>query len=178
MQKYLTLFFLLSFSYLSQANEVPTLLNIGIVSSLNSESQISTTKDSLRGNGIIICLAEKNSCTTYQESDFSSVQANDSVEDVETGKRIYSYSFNGPKNQYLKSGIGLAFIFPRGDIKASDVDFNGKQSFTIKKGKVKDVISYCLSSEGVHVLSKLDNIHLYYSLGYDVEANCSQEVYK
>ena len=53
----------------------------------------------------------------------------------------------------------------------------GGQGFILKKG-VKDIISYCLSSEGVHILSKPDNVHLYYSLGYDVEANCSDEVYR
>ena len=132
----------------------------------------------MRGDSILICLAEKNTWTPYHASDFSKVIANDSVEDVATGETIYSYSFYSSKVQYLEKGVGVAFIFSEGRIKASDVDFNGGRFFIIKKGGVKDVITYCLSSEGVHVLSKLDNVHLYYSLGYDVEANCSDEVYR
>lgn len=178
MQKYLTLFFLLCFSNLSHTHEMPLSLSIGVVSSMDSKLQVSTTIGSLRDDGILICLAEKNACIAYQASDFSKTIANDSVEDVATGKNIYSYSFDGSKDHYLDRGISVAFIFPKGSIKASDVDFIRGRGFIIKKGNVKDVISYCLSSEGLHVLSKLDNIHLYYSLGYDVEANCSDEVYK
>jgi len=178
MQKYLTLFFMLFSSHLSHADEKPLSLSIGVVSSFDSKLQISTTKGSLRGDSILICLAEKNPCTAYQASDFSKVIANDSVEDVATGETIYSYSFDSSKVRYLERGVGVAFIFPEGSVKASDVDFNGRQGFIIKKGGVKDIISYCLSSEGVHILSKPGNVHLYYSLGYDVKANCSDEVYK
>ncbi|CAD5355809.1 conserved exported protein of unknown function [Enterobacter cancerogenus] len=178
MQKYLTLFFLFFFPNLSHADEIPLSLSIGVVSSLNSKLQFSTTKGSLLGDGILICMVEKYACTVYQTSDFSKVIANDSVEDVATGKSIYSYSFHGSKGQYLERGVGVVFIFPKGSIKASDVDFDREGGVIIKKRATKDIISYCLSSEGVHVISRFDNIHLYYSLGYDVEANCSDEVYK
>ncbi len=120
-------------SHLSHADEKPLSLSIDVVSSFDSKLQISTTKGSLRGDSILICLAEKNTWTPYHASDFSKVIANDSVEDVATGETIYSYSFYSSKVQYLEKGVGVAFIFSEGSVKASDVDFNGGQGFILKK---------------------------------------------
>ncbi|MCG3100653.1 hypothetical protein MAQ58_14480 [Enterobacter sp. DRP3] len=72
----------------------------------------------------------------------------------------------------------MAFIFKASGVGGDNVKFDGEHGFIVKNGKVEDVFSYCTSSEGVHVLSKFDDIHLYYSLGYEVEATCSDEVYK
>ena len=71
----------------------------------------------------------------------------------------------------------MLLYFPRGVSKLVMLILM-RARFYNKKGGVKDIISYCLSSEGVHILSKPDNVHIYYSLDYDVEANYSDEVYK
>lgn len=175
---YKNIFLGVFFPYVTHADEISTPLTVAIVSSENSEIQISTTKDTLRGDNVLICLAEKKYCIAYHGSDFSSVKPNNFVEDVATGGNIYTYSLGGFKTEKLQGGIILAFILSGNNIKVSDVRFDGQHSFIIKSSKVEDIISYCTGSEGVHVLSKFGGIHLYYSLGYDVEANCSDEVYK
>jgi hypothetical protein len=165
-------------SFAGYADETSTPLSVAIVASDNSGVQISTTKDSLHGDGILICSATKKSCSVYQCDDFSSAKSNDTVEDVATGEKIYTYSLIDYRNYKLLTEITLAFIFKGSSIGAKDVKFDGHRSFIINNNKIKHIISYCTSSDGVHVLSKFENIHLYYSLGYEVEANCPDEVYK
>ncbi len=72
----------------------------------------------------------------------------------------------------------MAFIFHGDSIEVRDVNFNDHRGLVIKNNKIKEVVSYCTSSEGVHVMSKYGGVHIYYSLGYAVETNCSEEVYK
>lgn len=172
------LFLWLLIPFTGYAGKISTPLYMAIVSSDNSGVQISTTKNSLHGDSVLICSATKKPCSVYQSDDFSIAKPNDSVEDIATGKSIYTYSIFGSKSYKLQSETTVAFIFKTGSIGANNVEFDGKHSFVIKSGKIKYVISYCTSSEGVHVLSKSDDIHLYYSLGYEVEASCSGEVYK
>ena len=153
-------------------------MSIGVVSFDNSDIQISTTKDTLRGDDVLICPAAKNSCRFYHGSDFSIAKPNYSVEDVATGKNVYTYTLINSKNYKLQAQTTLAFIFHGNSIKTSDVRFDDQGRFIIKNDKNENIISYCTSSEGVHVLSKPGDVHLYYSLGYEIEANCSDEVYK
>lgn len=179
MYKCIKMFFLgLIISFAVYAGKGPNLLSVAIVSSETSGIQISTTKDSLRGDNVLICSSTKKPCSVYRGDDFSIIKPNASVEDVATGKNIYTYSIFDSKSQKLQTGTTLAFIFKASGGGGDNVKFDGEHGFIVKNGKVEDVFSYCTSSEGVHVLSKLDDIHLYYSLGYEVEATCSDEVYK
>lgn len=175
---FISSFLMVGFSSDLYAEEPPTPLFVAIVSSDNSGVQISTTKNSLSGDGVLICPAIEKPCSVYQGDDFSIAKSSDSVEDVATGKSIYTYSLYNSKKHKLQAGTTLAFIFKRNGIGVNDVKFDGRHSFVIRNDKINNIISYCTSSEGVHVISKFDGIHLYYSLGYEVEANCSDEVYK
>lgn len=172
------LFLWLFFPYMAYADGIITPLSIAIVSSENSEMQISTTKGTLYEDNVLICFTEKETCAVYRGSDFSSIMPNDSVEDVATGKKIYTYSLRTPESHKFKTGISVAFIFHGDSIEVRDVNFNAHRGLVIKNNKIKEVVSYCTSSEGVHVMSKYGGVHIYYSLGYAVETNCSEEVYK
>lgn len=168
----------LLFPYVSHATGISTPLSVGVVSFDKSAIQISTTKNTVLGDNILICSSIKKSCDHYQGSDFSSVTPNNAVEDVATGKSIYTYSYSNTHRQELQAGISLALIFDGREIQAKDIEFDGINILKIQNKQIRDVISYCTSSEGVHVLSQPRDIHLYYTLGYEVEANCPDEVYQ
>lgn len=152
--------------------------SIGIVSFNDSEMQLSTTKNTLREESVLICSFERKSCGAYLGSDFSSRNTNDAVEDVAAGNKIYTYSYNGANRIEPQLGTIVAFISHSDEIKIVDVKFNGRRGLIINGGKIKGVYTYCTSSEGVHIVSGSGDAHLYYSLGYEVEANCSGEGYK
>lgn len=162
----------------AQADGLGTSPAIGIVSFNNAEMQILTTKKTLSKENILICSYARKSCNAYQGSDFSSKKTNGALEDVAAGNKIYTYSFNSANHQELQSETILAFIFHDDEIKTDDIKFNGQRGLIINSRKIKDVLTYCTSSEGVHVVSRSGDVHLYYSLGYEVEANCPDEVYK
>ncbi|VTM10863.1 Uncharacterised protein [Raoultella terrigena] len=111
----------------------PLPLYMAIVSSDNSGVQISTTKNSLHGDSVLICSATKKPCSVYQSDDFSIAKPNDSVEDIATGGNIYTYSIFGSKSYKLQSEITVAFIFKTGSIGANNVEFDGKHSFCNQK---------------------------------------------
>lgn len=172
------IFLTLSVPYMAYADRTFTPISVAIGLSQKSEIQISTTKDSLRGDDVLICLAEKKSCTPYQGSEFLKIQPNDSVEDIATGEKIYTFFLKNSKNESFQAEISLAFILHGGGVKTSNVKFNGNNSYIILNNEIKSVFTYCKSSEGVHFYSNSGDIHLYYSLGYAVDSNCSDEVYK
>ncbi|HAY0637105.1 hypothetical protein [Serratia rubidaea] len=78
---------------MAYADGIITPLSIAIVSSENSEMQISTTKGTLYEDNVLICFTEKETCAVYRGSDFSSIMPNDSVEDVATGKKYIHIPF-------------------------------------------------------------------------------------
>lgn len=80
------------------------------------------------------------------------------------------------KTYELNSGAYLSFIYPENE--KVDFSFNGGNEITFKSNGVRQDFYSCISSEGVHVYSGNSNLHLYYSLGYDVKPTCSEHVYK
>lgn len=140
--------------------------------------QISTKKDSLLDDTILICSSVKRVCSSYQGNDFSNGKSDDRIEDVETGENIPTYYCNTEKNKDFQTGIYLAFIYSDKNTKVPSISFTDHQNIIISNRKTKNIVHYCTSSEGVHVISKSGDLHLYYSLGYGVEANCSDEVYE
>lgn len=163
---------------MTNAMGVSTPLSVGIVSFDNYRIQISTTKETLRGENILICSSVEKSCAPYQGNDFSNMKPEGAIEDVATGGNIYTYYYNDIHRHKMQAETSLAFIFPGNEVKVDDVEFNGQRDFIIQSEKVKDVFTYCTSSEGVHVLSHSGSVHLYYSLGYEVEVSCPDEAYK
>lgn len=161
-----------------QADGRDTSPSIGIVSFNDSEMQISTTKNTLREESILICSYERKYCNAYPGSDFSSIKTNDAVEDIAAGDKIYTYSYNGANHIEPQLETSIAFISHGDEIKIDDVKFNGRHGLIINSKSITGFYIYCTSSEGVHVMSRSGDAHLYYSLGYEVEANCSDEVYK
>lgn len=153
-------------------------ISIGIVTPDILNIQISTQKDSLLGDTVLICSLVKKVCSPYQGNDFSNGKPNDRIEDVETGENIHTYYYNTAKNKDFETGMYLAFIYSDKNTKMPDISFTDHQDIIISNEKLKYAVHYCTSSEGVHVISKSSDLHLYYSLGYEVEANCSDEVYE
>ena len=176
MPKYTVILFALLFPCASGAAEAYPPLSVGIVSFNKSKMQISTTKNTLVGNELLICSLEEKSCRPYQGNYFSKAKPNDAVNDIATDKKIYTYSYSGTGYQDLQGKINLALIFEGSDVKPLDIEFDDQNTLKIKNHNMKNVISYCMSSEGIHVLSQPGNIHLYYYLGYDIEGNCPDAI--
>jgi len=168
----------LFFPYAINANELYEKLSIGIVRSDNAGIQVSTTKDSLRGDIILICSPVKVVCTPVLSDLFSAGKPNEVVEDVATGKNIHTYYYNVALDNKLQSAIDIAVILPKENSKTFTFKFDEKHRLLINYNSLKDVISSCASHEGVHIYSKSGDVHWYYALGYELMANCSDEVYK
>lgn len=151
--------------------------DIGIVSFNNSKMQMSTTKN-LREENVLICSYARKHCDAYSGCDFSSEKTNDAVEDAVDGNKMYTYSYNGANRHGSQLNTSIAFISYGGEIKVDDVKFNGQRSLIINGKRFRDIFEYCTKSEGVNVVSRSGDVHIYYFLGYEVEANCSDEVYK
>lgn len=149
----------------THAGEISSLVSVGIVKSEQSGIQLSTTKESLDGDVISICSLNNALCKSYQGSAFSIMTVDDSVEDVATGKNIYTFSYNKQVGE-LNSGTYLSFIYPENE--RADFSFNGA-GITFKGNGVRQNFYSCTSSEGVHVYSENNELHLYCSLGYDVK---------
>jgi hypothetical protein len=99
------------------------------------------------------------------------------VEDVSGGKTVFSFDYKKPVSTHYQSEVDVAFIYPKKE-KLPGVEFYKDNEFKIHGQGVDDIVSYCTGSEGIHVYSKFGSVHLYYFLGYDVEATCSDEVYE
>ncbi|MEJ5074336.1 hypothetical protein WH357_18670 [Enterobacter ludwigii] len=170
----ISLIFLLPIT--THAGDIFSEVSVGIVKSEQSGIQFSTTKESLDGDIISICSLKDALCKSYEGSEFSIMTVDDSVEDVATGKNIYTFGYNDKQTDKLNSGTYLSFIYPE-KVKA-DFSFNGGNEITFKSNDVRQDFYSCTSSEGVHVYSGNRNLHLYYSLGYDVKPTCAEDVYK
>lgn len=166
---------LLFFPYLIRAGELNIPYSIGIVSSGKSGILVSTTNKSLRDNAVLICSPIKRVCKSVSSDFFIEEKSNEAVEDMATGKSIYTYYTSVNKS---REDIDIAIIYPKANMEVFTVKFDKKNNILIDGNNLKTVISSCASTEGIHVYSDSKDIHLYYSLGYDVRANCSEEVYK
>ncbi|EAV2737566.1 hypothetical protein PD335_005106 [Salmonella enterica] len=147
------------------------------MSSGKSGILISTTNKSLRDNIVLICSPIKRVCKSVSSDFFIDEKSNEAVEDVATGKSIYTYYT--PVNKSREDiDLDIAIIYPKANMEDFTVKFDEKNNILIDDNNLKTVISSCTSTEGIHVYSDSKDIHLYYSLGYEIRANCSKEVYK
>lgn len=160
--------------HLIHANELTSSLAIGIVTRDNSSLLISTTKKSLRDDIVLICSPVNRVCKSILSESLVVVGANESVEDVATGKNIYTYSILDDKSL---TDIDIAIVHPKASTGKVNVTFGG-DNILVTANKHKYSISLCASNEGVHIYSDPKKFHLYYSLGYEVIANCSEGVYE
>lgn len=178
MFKYFKLVYLgLLLTAYSHAASQPTSVPVGVAKFDEAEIQISTTKDDLSNDNILICNSMEKKCTPYNGSDFLKGEVSSTVEDVSGGKKVFSFGYKKPVGTHYSSEVDVAFIYPKKE-KLLGIEFYKDNEFKIHRQGVDDIVSYCTGSEGVHVYSKSGSIHLYYSLGYDVEATCSDEVYE
>lgn len=161
--------------YWIQAKESFPSFAIGIVTSEGARLSISTTKDSLRDDMVLICSPLKRICKPILSESLTVVGGNESVEDVETNKSVYTYSF---LNDMSLNNIDIAVIYPKSNASEVNVTFGDKEGVFITGNAFKYRISFCTSTEGVHIYSEPQKYHLYYALGYEVMANCSEEVYE
>lgn len=161
--------------YWIQAKEFIPSFAIGIVTSEGARLLISTTKDSLRDDIVLICSPIKRICKPILSESLTVVGVNESVEDVETNKSVYTYSF---LDDISSNDIDIAVIYPKLNAREINVTFGDKEGVFITANAFKIRISFCTSTEGVHVYSEPKKYHLYYALGYEVMANCSEEVYE
>jgi len=178
MFKYIKLIYLgLLFTAHSHAASLPASVSVGIAKVDEAGIQISTTKDDLSNDNVLICSSMEKKCTPYNGSDFLKGEESSNVEDVSGGKTVFNFHYKKPVSSHYQSEFDVAFIYLRKE-NLPDVEFYKDNKFKIHEQGVDGVFSYCTSSEGVHVYSKSGSVHLYYSLGYDVEATCSSEVYE
>ncbi|EPO3374185.1 hypothetical protein [Enterobacter hormaechei] len=161
--------------HLIHANELNSSLAIGIVTRDNSSLLISTTKKSLRDDIVLICSPVNRVCKSILSESLVVVGANESVEDVATGKNIYTYSLLDDKSL---TDIDIAIVHPKASTGKVNVTFGVENNILVTDNKHKYSISLCASNEGVHIYSDPKKFHLYYSLGYEVMANCSEGLYE
>lgn len=167
--------FLLSLPCLTYANELDNSDSVGIVSYSSSKIFISTTKKSLRNDLILICSQVTQMCESISSDLFSIEKKDEAVEDLATEKDIHTYYTFSNKS---KEEIDIAIIYSKDSEGKYIVGFDKQYNVVIYNNDLKSIISTCTSNEGMHVYSDSKNIHLYYALGYNVEANCLEEVYK
>lgn len=178
MFKYIKLLYLgLLFTAYTHAASQPASIPVGVAKFDEAEIQISTTKDDLSNDNVLICNSIEKKCTPYNGGDFLKIEVSSNVEDISGGKTVFSFGYKKLVSTHYNSEVDVAFIYPKKE-KLLGIEFYKDNEFKIHKQGVDDIVSYCTSSEGVHVYSKSGSIHLYYSLGYDVEATCSDEVYE
>ena len=178
MFKYIKLIYLgLLFTAYSHAASQPLSVLVGVAKFDEAEIKISTTKDDLSNDNVLICSSMEKKCTTYNGSDFLKGEESSNVEDVSGGKTVFSFNYKKPVSAHCQSEVDVAFIYLKKE-NLPGVEFYKDNKFKIHGQGVDDIVSYCAGSEGVHVHSKSGSVHLYYSLVYDVEATCSSEVYE
>lgn len=178
MFKYIKLIYLgFLFTAYSHAASQPASLPVGVAKFDGAGIQISTTKDDLSNDNVLICSSMEKKCTPYNGSDFLKGEESSNVEDVSGGKTVFSFDYKKPVSAHYQSEVDVAFIYLKKE-NLPDIEFYKDNKFKVHRQGVDDIVSYCTSSEGVHVYSKSGSVHLYYSLGYDVEATCSSEVYE
>ncbi|MGU3416730.1 hypothetical protein ACLBW0_24655 [Enterobacteriaceae bacterium C34A] len=178
MNRFLMIFnFLFLLSSLSYADESETSLYVGVVGSNDKGVQMATTKESLSGDAVLICSTITRTCKSYSANLFYAGGLNQYVEDLATGGDIYTYYLKSGRMDY-SSSVDMAIVYPKNKVGEVVVKYNEKGQLTVWDGRINSIFNQCTSSEGVHVYSKASHVHLYYPLGYEVEANCSEEVYK
>lgn len=160
---------------LTHANELDLSFAIGIVTRDSSILLMSTTEESLRDDIILICSPVNKVCKSILGESFSAVKKNEFVEDVATSKNIHTYSLS---DNTSSNDIEVAIIYPKASVGVVNVTFEGENHMLIIGSGLKYKVSFCTSNEGVHVYSAFKSVHLYYALGYEVMANCSEEIYK
>lgn len=161
--------------YWIQAKEFIPSFAIGIVTSKGARLLISTTKSSLRDDIVLICSPLKRICKPILSESLTVVGGNEYVEDVETNKSIYTYSF---LDDMSLNNIDIAIIYPKLNAREINVTFGDKEGVFITCNAFKARVTFCTSTEGVHIYSEPKKYHLYYALGYEVMANCSEGVYE
>jgi len=178
MFKYFNLVYLgLLLTAYSHAASQSVLVPVGVAKFDEAGIEISTTKDDLSNDNVLICNSMEKKCTPYNGGDFLNVGVSGNVEDISGGKTVFSFGYKKLVSTHYNSEFDVALIYPKKE-KLLGVEFYKDNEFKIHKQGVDDIVSYCTSSEGVHVYSKSGSVHLYYSLEYDVEATCSDEVYE
>lgn len=173
----LFLFFVFYFSYndLTFSAGPSDLYSIGVAIPGDSGFFVSTTKNSLQDSIIVICLPEKRKCEANGSDFVANEKEDETVMDVVTGKNIYTYYFHG---NTLPEEFAIAVIYPKFNKLDYAINFDERRNVAIKFKKQRFDVFFCASNEGLHFYSASKNIHLYYSLGYDLEADCPGELYK
>jgi hypothetical protein len=138
--------------HLIHANELNSSLAIGIVTRDNSSLLISTTKKSLRDDIVLICSPINRVCKSILSESLVVVGANESVEDVATGKNIYTYSLSDDKSL---TDIDIAIVHPKASTGKINVTFGGENNILVTGNKHKYSISLCTSNEGVHIYNSI-----------------------
>lgn len=113
--------------------------------------KISTTKDDLSNDNVLICSSMEKKCTPYNGSDFLKGEESSNVEDVSGGKTVFSFDYKKPVSApHYQSEVDVAFIYLKKE-NLPDIEFYKDNKFKIHGQGVDDIVSYCTSSEGVHV---------------------------
>ncbi|EMR5618628.1 hypothetical protein WJW69_001744 [Salmonella enterica] len=176
MSKLLMILFLSLLPFnLVYANDLNSPFTIGIVIRDNSVTLVSTTEKSLQDKVVLTCFSLKKICKPILSDALVAVGESESVEDIATGKNIYTYSL--PYDELL-TDIGIAIIYPKNNANKINVYLKSENNISITVDGLRYRIYSCTSNEGVHVYSDLKNAHLYYSLGYEIKANCPVDVYE
>lgn len=178
MFKYFKLVYLgLLLTAYSHAASQSVLVPVGVAKFDEAGIKVSTTKDDLSNDNVLICSSIEKKCTPYNGSDFLKGEESSNVEDVSGGRTVFSFDYKKPVSAHYQSRVDVAFIYLKKE-NHPDIEFYKDNKFKIHVQGVDDIVSYCTSSDGVHVYSKSGSVHLYYSLEYDVEVTCSSEVYE
>jgi hypothetical protein len=126
---------------------------------------------------IIFIENEKNKIKGDQFKDTGiSTVASDELD----GKEVHKYVLINNSYVFTNDFPGIALIISSDEFNKNNLTINKVgDGLVIKKDKKEYAFSLCNSQEGIHLYSK-DNeskIHLYYSLGYEIQPTCSDDVY-
>lgn len=163
--------------FLSDAAGAQTSFSVGVVNHSNNGIQISAGKRSLRDDTIIICPVTKKRCRSYAGTLFFEVTADENIDDIATGQTMHTYYTPGPNKGAVSRG-DIVIIYPKKQENHMTVKFESHGQLTVLDGKNKSIIFHCTSYEGLHIYTESKKVHIYYPLGYGVEASCPDEVFQ
>ncbi|AJJ08514.1 Uncharacterised protein [Yersinia pseudotuberculosis] len=181
-----SIFFTLAIVYSSTilAKVSPAVVAIGIVSLSPEDISLSTTKNSLSDDNVLMCFDtpdQKRKCSSLPGSKFVEVITNDSVTDVSSEKEIHTFRYIMNKSDNTDAVYGIAVIYSskqKVDYKMTLNTYPSELSILLDDKKMN--FNLCTSVEGVHVYAPQykNSMHIYLSLGYEVSPTCSNDVYQ
>lgn len=181
MYKTIFIFIMLFLANNSSADELSNVINVGVINIRDGAEVMSVTKSSLINDNVLLCSKLERKCYHLSGDKFSRTKPDENASDVAGGKEITSYIYNGDDLDRVTDKFSQVIIYPaemEKNLQARFLKPNDEMSIILNNVHVD--VRMCSSPEGLHIYSPQfkSAMHIYYSLGYDVNPTCNESVYQ